>query len=70
MVVAHYDLKPQKTHAFNVSGNMLIVYEPFGHLAVGTSFHLCSDLSVSYADLGTELLASLTIMRHIEKFHL
>jgi hypothetical protein len=50
-VVAHYDLKPPNTRAYDVSGNVLTVYEPFAHLVV-------------------ELLASLTIMRHIAEHNL
>ncbi|OJT07656.1 hypothetical protein TRAPUB_1481 [Trametes pubescens] len=33
-VVAHYTLKPPEKPAYNTSGNMLTIYEPFTHLAV------------------------------------
>ncbi|KAI0352462.1 hypothetical protein OH77DRAFT_1428489 [Trametes cingulata] len=33
-VVAHYTLKPPEKPAYNTSGNMLTIYEPFTHLSV------------------------------------
>ncbi|KAI0751844.1 hypothetical protein C8Q80DRAFT_1099033 [Daedaleopsis nitida] len=33
-VVAHYNLKPPEKPAYTASGNILTIYEPFGHLAV------------------------------------
>ncbi|KAI0640614.1 hypothetical protein C8Q79DRAFT_930518 [Trametes meyenii] len=33
-VVAHYTLKPPEKPAYNTSGNMLTIYEPFTHMAV------------------------------------
>lgn len=50
-LVAHYDLKPQDTRVYGVSGNVFTIYEAFAHLAI-------------------ELLASLTIMRHIAEHNL
>nr|VWO97776.1 Uncharacterized protein [Ganoderma boninense] len=34
-VVAHYNLKPPEKLAYNTSGNVLTIYEPFTHLAIG-----------------------------------
>ena len=34
-VVAHYSLKPPEKPAYNTSGNILTIYEPFTHLALG-----------------------------------
>ncbi|EJF60006.1 hypothetical protein BD309DRAFT_948763 [Dichomitus squalens] len=45
-VVAHYHLKPPEKPAYNTSGNVLTIYEPFTHLSI-------------------EILATLTIMRHL-----
>ncbi|KAI1790631.1 hypothetical protein LXA43DRAFT_476333 [Ganoderma leucocontextum] len=45
-VVAHYNLKPSEKQAYNTSGNVLTIYEPFTHLSI-------------------EILATLTIMRHL-----
>ncbi|OCH93236.1 hypothetical protein OBBRIDRAFT_790406 [Obba rivulosa] len=50
-IVAHYNLKSPEKPAFNTSGNVLTIYEPYAHLAI-------------------EILASLTIMRHIETHNL
>ncbi|RDX48508.1 hypothetical protein K466DRAFT_308161 [Polyporus arcularius HHB13444] len=33
-IVAHYSLKPPEKPAYNTSGNMLTIYEPFTHLAL------------------------------------
>ncbi|KAH9936774.1 uncharacterized protein BXZ73DRAFT_89296 [Epithele typhae] len=33
-VVAHYNLRPPEKPAYNTSGNLLTIYEPFTHLAV------------------------------------
>ncbi|PIL36355.1 hypothetical protein GSI_00043 [Ganoderma sinense ZZ0214-1] len=45
-VVAHYSVKSSEKVAYNTSGNVLTIYEPFTHLAI-------------------EILATLTIMRHL-----
>ena len=34
-VVAHYSVKPSEKLAYNTSGNVLTIYEPFTHLAIG-----------------------------------
>ncbi len=39
-IVAHYSLKPPEKPAYNTSGNMLTIYEPFTHLALGERFVL------------------------------
>ncbi|KZT23224.1 hypothetical protein NEOLEDRAFT_1069911 [Neolentinus lepideus HHB14362 ss-1] len=51
ILVAHYNLKPPRKHAYGSSGNILTIYEEYSHLAM-------------------EILASLTIMRHIKKYNL
>ncbi|TFK53295.1 hypothetical protein OE88DRAFT_1676456 [Heliocybe sulcata] len=51
ILVAHFNLKPPRTHAYGSSGNVLTIYEEYAHLAM-------------------EILASLTIMRHIRKHNL
>lgn len=35
--MAHYDLKPPNVRTFDVTGNTLMIYEPFAHLALGES---------------------------------
>ncbi|EMD31822.1 hypothetical protein CERSUDRAFT_88691 [Gelatoporia subvermispora B] len=50
-IVAHYNLKSPEKPAFNTSGNVLTIYDPYAHLVI-------------------EILASLTIMRHIEAHNL
>ena len=34
-VVAHYNLRPPEKPAYNMSGNILTIYEPFTHLSLG-----------------------------------
>ncbi len=69
-VVAHYNLKPPEKPAYTTSGNILTIYEPFTHLAVGV-YYLprctiarqvdgCTDETCL-----TEILTTLTIMRHL-----
>ncbi|KAF7789081.1 hypothetical protein EIP86_000014 [Pleurotus ostreatoroseus] len=36
-LIAHYNLRPPSKPAFTTSGNFLVVYEPYIHLAVGES---------------------------------
>jgi len=50
-LVAHYNLKQPEERVYDVSGNVLTVYEQFTHLSL-------------------EILASLTIMRHIAEYNL
>ena len=39
-LVAHYDLRPSHIRYFDASGNSLVIYEAFAHLAPGTNYFM------------------------------
>lgn len=39
-LVAHYNLKSPEKPAINTSGNIMTIYEPYAHLAIGKSLFI------------------------------
>ena len=59
-VVAHYNLKPLEKLAYNTSGNVLTIYEPFTHLAIGECWCQLVRQGAS-PDYGNALVLTLTL---------
>jgi len=68
-LVAHYDLRPPHIRYFDASGNSLVIYEAFAHIAPGTNYALTS-IQLFKLKISIELVASSLIMRHIALYNL